>query len=192
MPPKISRDSISTSAPDDFFSMIQNPHAPPKIAKSMDSIGVHETTQMILEKNFYAKLSDEKVAIFVSVGKFLFIAIMLPPYILVYGVPKWLIVEAFPFIFHQGQKGINFLTHQISSFFRDHSFGYARMKKYVSKAGKKSKQYMEWVNRSIKASFVHLKHQVIHLTYRIMQPFKIIRDYPKTLIEQLKKKERRF
>lgn len=37
---------------------------------------------------------------FMRVGKYLFLAIAFPPYILLYGVPKWILVEALPAVFN--------------------------------------------------------------------------------------------
>lgn len=34
---------------------------------------------------------------FMRVGQYLFLAIALPPYLLIYGIPKWILVEALPF-----------------------------------------------------------------------------------------------
>jgi hypothetical protein len=44
---------------------------------------------------------------FMRIGKYLFLAIAFPPYIIIYGLPKWIVVEAIPAIFLMMTIGFN-------------------------------------------------------------------------------------
>lgn len=69
-------------------------------AKTKDTL---ESKHSMLEKEIFQRfmnrnfdVSKEKQVFLVRIGKYLFLAIMVPSYIFCYGIPKWLFTEALP------------------------------------------------------------------------------------------------
>ena len=108
----VSRDSISRC--DDgnsIYSTIRNHQTPRQLpaANSMDKFiakpeeSPQESVQARLNREMFNKVDkmsmplphDSFVAV-VQVGKYLVLAIMLPPYLLLYGIPKWFFSVAVP------------------------------------------------------------------------------------------------
>jgi hypothetical protein len=65
---------------------------------------------------------------FMRIGKYLFLAVALPPYFVIYGLPKWILVEGIPAIFsmslwmwkkiqHRTQKQIEVANRKVSKWF---------------------------------------------------------------------------
>lgn len=108
MPGYISRESWSRSEqPSMLYDTVRNPSAPytpPKtstfLASGQDSI---ESVQQRLNRELLERLHskgprlphDTFVAV-VHAGKYLFLAIMLPPYLCFYGLPRWFLVNLMP------------------------------------------------------------------------------------------------
>jgi predicted translin family RNA/ssDNA-binding protein len=107
MPGPVQRDSWGRcEQPSMLYDTIRNPyarHIPPKPVVKTDTI---ESTQQRLNRQIFERLQNgglrlphESYVAVVQVGKFLVLAIMLPPYLLVYGLPRWILVSALPQIF---------------------------------------------------------------------------------------------
>lgn len=94
-----------------LYDTVRNPAArniPPK--DSVDPVGLNkdtiETTQQrlnreVLEKfqNTSSRLPHQTFVVAMQAGKYLFLAIMIPPYICLYGIPRWLLMDALPQFF---------------------------------------------------------------------------------------------
>lgn len=125
MPAPISKDSMSRcEAPSMLYDTIRRPNAPyipPKAAidpaaLSKDTIA---TTQQKLNRevmerfqNTSSRLSHHSFVVVAQAGKYLFLAIMLPPYICFFGIPRWLLMNALPQLF----VGIKTETLRIGKF----------------------------------------------------------------------------
>ncbi len=103
----VYKDSLGRcDAPSMLYDTIRNPRAPyipPPPIVSPDTI---ESTQQrmnreVLErfKGTGMRLPHDSFVAVVNIGKYLFLAIMLPPYLCLYGIPRWLIVMALPQMF---------------------------------------------------------------------------------------------
>lgn len=73
----------------------------------VESKDVLETSQVNLEREIFLKLTTSKfnlsagrLVALAQIGKYAFLVIMLPAYILCYGLPKWLLTEGVLQIFH--------------------------------------------------------------------------------------------
>jgi gas vesicle protein len=114
MPGPIQRDSVSRC--DDgnsIFSTIRNHQTPHRIPTSSCDKLIHEPNNVVTEsaqsrlnremlnkvETMGLRLPHDSFVAVVQVGKYMVLAIMLPPYLLVYGIPKWLITTAIPEIF---------------------------------------------------------------------------------------------
>lgn len=94
--------------PSMLYDTIRNPNAPyvrPQV--SLDSKDTLESTQQRLNREIFERfrnsglnLSHESFIAVAQVGKYMFLAIMVPPYLLFYGVPRWLLLNVMPHIFH--------------------------------------------------------------------------------------------
>lgn len=105
MPGPVYKDSLARSEPPSMlFDTIRNPNAPSvppqKVVMSPDTI---ESTQSKLNKEMIARfqgqgkvLSHDNYVAVVQVGKYMFLAVMLPPYLLLYGLPKWFMLNMLP------------------------------------------------------------------------------------------------
>lgn len=120
------RDSISRC--DQFttiYDTIRNPNLPniPPPTNSVMDQGkdtIQSTQQRlnreVLERfqNSGLKLSHETFMAVAQVGKYLFLAIMLPPYLCLYGIPKWMLMQLIP----QCYQIITTATLRIGRFFQ--------------------------------------------------------------------------
>ena len=74
-------------------------------ARSKDVI---ESAQRRLERGLMQKLllklPTGKFVVVAHLGKYVFLAIILPPYIFLYGLPKWLMTEGMPWVFNVIKK----------------------------------------------------------------------------------------
>ena len=85
----------------DVSSSHFNLHAPKIAPKPVDTIEPHEKKIQEAKAKLlhtYA-LPNETVMVVARAGKQLFVVFMLPPYLLLVGLPKWLLTELTPFIF---------------------------------------------------------------------------------------------
>lgn len=110
MPGPIYKDSWSKTPPPSIYDLVRNPQkinqpaSPPKVQMGSTK-DVLENTQQRLNREILEKWQDnalrlphETFVVVAQVGKYLFLAIMLPPYIFLYGLPKWLLVNVLPAI----------------------------------------------------------------------------------------------
>lgn len=112
MPAPVSKDSMSKcEAPSMLYDTIRRPNAPyvpPKpavdpAALSKDTI---ETTQQrlnreVLERfqNTSSRLPHHSFVVVAQVGKYLFLAVMLPTYLCFFEIPRWMLMTALPQLF---------------------------------------------------------------------------------------------
>ena len=108
----VSKDSWSRSeTPSMLYDTVRNPNAPyqpPRAAvtpvgKSKDTI---ESIQQRLQREMTGRLHSKGLSLphetyvaVVQVGKYVFLAVMLPVYLCCYGVPRWFLVNAVPQLF---------------------------------------------------------------------------------------------
>lgn len=176
MPGPVTRDSITKCSPgNDLYAMIRNPTAkmPAQPTKPVDTI---KSLQGQMERDAVARLGKAmQNFIFVArAGKFVFLAIAMPPYILFYGLPKWVIADFLPNLFQHGLKPFHVANEKIKKLFKtnDQDKGLiSSLKNAFTAISTKATEYINWVNRTSKALFVHLKHQTVALGYRLLQPY---------------------
>lgn len=108
----VSKDSLAKcEQPSMLYDAIRYPSAPyvppkPRIESADFSKDTLETTQQRLNRemldkfqNTSSRLSHHSYVAVAQTGKYLFLAIMLPPYLCCYGIPKWMISTLLPQIF---------------------------------------------------------------------------------------------
>jgi hypothetical protein len=79
-------------------------------ARSKDVIeSVQKQLERDLMQRLLLKLPTGKFVLVAQLGKYTFLAIMLPPYIFLYGLPKWLMTEGMPWIFNIIKKRVKTL-----------------------------------------------------------------------------------
>lgn len=175
MPGPVNRDSISKCAQgNDLYAMIRNPtmKITSQPVKQVDTI---KSLRGQMERDALAKLGKAtQNFIFVArAGKFVFLAIAMPPYILFYGLPKWVMVDVLPSLFQHGFKPFHILGEKLKKAFQSSNekgmMGHVRH--VLSSIKTKAAEYVNWVNNASKALFVHLKHQTVALGYRLLQPY---------------------
>jgi len=106
MPGPVYKDSTSRCDPPSMlYDTIRNPNAPKTPPRQEIVIGKDtiESTQQRLNREVQEKfegvgrrLPHESYVAVVQVGKYMFLAIMLPPYLCIYGIPRWLLIVAIP------------------------------------------------------------------------------------------------
>lgn len=176
MPGPVSRDSIAKCSPgNDLYAMIQNPAlkvpSKPTSMKKVDSI---KSLQKDMERDAVAKIGKwtENFIVVARAGKFVFLAIAIPPYILLYGLPKWLLAEALPSLLHGGMKPFKIMTEKIKGLFKANDNGIlSHLKNTMAAISTQVAEYIKWIDRTSRALFVHLKHQIVSMGYRLLQPF---------------------
>ena len=100
------RDSWSKAQPPSVYDIVRNPRAmyqaPPRVQAGTTK-DVLESTQQRLNREISEKwhanafrLPHDTFVVVAKVGKYMFLAIMLPPYIFFYGIPKWLLQIVLP------------------------------------------------------------------------------------------------
>lgn len=174
----VKYDSISQcSQGNDLYAMIRNPSAkmPTKAAptKQVDSI---KSLRTQMERDAVAQLGKAmKNFIFVArAGKFVFLAIMIPPYILLYGMPKWMISELLPMIFRHSFKPFNAFNDLIKKLFKTNENDkglISNVRNAFAALSTQAAEYTKWIHKASKALFAHMKHHVVAFGYRILQPY---------------------
>lgn len=174
MPGQITRDSLAKSAPsNDLYAMIRNPSAKmPVQPKQVDSI---QSLQTQMENDAVAQLGKtmEKFIFVARAGKFVFLAITLPPYILIYGLPKWILVDVIPFLFQQAINPFALINEKLKKAFKlnvENKGLIPLIHSTFSAVSTKGAEYIKWIDRATQALFVHLKHQIIALSDRLLKP----------------------
>lgn len=104
----VQSDSMSRCEdPSSLYSIIRNPNArnPPQSTNAVSKDTIESIQQRmnreVLDrfKTTGLKFSHESYVAVAQVGKYVFMAIMLPPYLCMYGIPRWLIATAVPQVF---------------------------------------------------------------------------------------------
>lgn len=107
MPGPIYDSVARCEAPSMLYDTVRNPNAPyiPPVASSNSKDTLQSTQQRLNRevferfKNTGLNLPHESFVAVVQVGKYVFLAIMLPPYLCFYGIPRWLMANVMPQIF---------------------------------------------------------------------------------------------
>lgn len=94
---------------------------------------------------------------FMRIGKYLFLAVALPPYFFLYGLPKWLLVEGLPAIYTISVWMVKKIQHQV--------------KKRLEVVNQKMTQFIHYVQSLAKI----LMQPIIQMTLQIRQLFSRIR-----------------
>lgn len=114
MPGPIYQDSLTRCEPSSMlYDTIRNPRAPyiPPVQDVVKPDTIESTQQRVdreVLERFQGngrKLPHDSFVAVVHVGKYIFMAIMLPPYLCAYGIPRWILVTAVPQMFQ-------FVKHQ--------------------------------------------------------------------------------
>jgi hypothetical protein len=170
MPRPVVRDSIEKCQQShDVFAMIRNPSAkisaPPKQEDTIKSLRGQ------MEREAVAQLGKAmQNFIFVArAGKIVFLAIAMPPYILLYGLPKWIMAEALPKLFFSFSNPFKLANEKIKNQFHEGVLG--SLKNALAALSTKAAEYIKWIERASETLFVHLKHEVMSLGYRLLQPY---------------------
>lgn len=90
-----------------LYDTVRNPNAPyiPPVGNANSKDTMQSTQQRLNRevferfKNSGLSLPHESFVAVVQVGKYIFLAIMIPPYLCFYGIPKWLYLNLFPQMF---------------------------------------------------------------------------------------------
>lgn len=90
---------------------------------------------------------------FMRIGKYLFLAVALPPYFFLYGLPKWLLVEGLPAVYTISVWMMKKIQHQV--------------KKRMEKVNQKVTQILHFVQRLSKV----LLQPIVQLALQIRQSF---------------------
>ncbi|MFI0435612.1 MAG: hypothetical protein ACH350_07815 [Parachlamydiaceae bacterium] len=133
-----SSDSLSRCGSNDFSLYDARKCSALKTSSSLSSGSIHRDTIEIsrdkLKEDALNRLRHKTqygIAYqgFMRIGKYLFLAVAMPPYFLIYGLPKWVLVEAIPLFFSfslqiikkihsQSEKTIERLRQTVISPFR--------------------------------------------------------------------------
>lgn len=129
-----SRESFeSCSSQSDLFYMIRNPNAPSRPSQPFQ-VEPELSIQKQIEKDVEEKLKSEeqKVAsivlkIAINLSRWFFMGLVLPPYLIIYSVPKYIFLTAIPIIFH-------FITYPIVKTYHVTMEKYDKLKNRVKRA----------------------------------------------------------
>jgi hypothetical protein len=177
------KDSISRSVPsDNLYSFIRRDPTP-RISITTDTLNV--SPQMRLERDVQAKfiarnfqLPSDKLIFIARAGKILFFAMALPPYLTFYTLPRWVFVQLMPNVLQLSLQFNQTLNKICKDLFKrtlermqgiTHAFAHVRNK--VVEGLQKSIEYLRSINKAVAAGIVNLKHQLIALNERLIQPF---------------------
>jgi predicted PurR-regulated permease PerM len=86
-------------------------------AQRFDPKDTMTCAQAKLEKDIFQRLQSlplGKLMIIGQIGKYLFLAIVLPPYIFCYGIPKWLLTEGLPKVYDVTTRIVRRISDKIS------------------------------------------------------------------------------
>ncbi|KIC74205.1 hypothetical protein DB42_BK00200 [Neochlamydia sp. EPS4] len=171
----VARDSIGRCTPgNDLYAMIRNPMAKvASVAKPVDTI---RSSRLRLEREATAKIGKfmQNFLVVARAGKYIFLAFTLPPYLLLYGLPKWVVENTVPLLFHLSLKPFQMMHHKLRHALKSHEASknvIHSIKNLFSHAFKHTAEYIQWIQRTSQALFVHLKHSMVALGYRLLQPY---------------------
>jgi uncharacterized protein YoxC len=104
--------------------VVRNPSAAP-VKKLVEIEDVIESQQELIEKEITEKLQSNEIevehqmlALFAKAGKYLFLGVVLPPYILLYSIPKWVVADAIPKVINKISEGIESIKNALAYPFR--------------------------------------------------------------------------
>lgn len=169
----VKYDSIAKCTPgNDLYAMIRNPTAKisPRATKPVDTV---KSLQGQMEREAVARLSKfiQNFIVIARAGKFVFLAFAIPPYILFYGLPKWVLADVLPNLVFNPFKLIN---KKIKDLFKSNETNKGvvnSLRNAFAAAATKAAEYIKWINSTSKSLFVHLKHHAVALGYRLLKPF---------------------
>lgn len=141
---------------------------------------------------------------FMRIGKYLFIAIAFPPYLLLYGLPKWVLVEALPSIFsvisivwqNVQKKAKNrmekssryvakvsqFLQQMTQALIRPMTHLIVEIRQYLWQMSKNVRQFFKQINQRL--SF----KPFVKAQSKIVESFNYFRNIPQRIKEKLNEK----
>lgn len=151
-------------------------HRAEHYAKTRD---VLESSTSYLEKQIFSKIRDKnfhlplgKFIIVVKVGKYAFIAIMLPLYIFAYALPKWLMTSGMPKLFHLIENQIKNISDKVAKVAHD---GVAALKSLGKVITSPILNYIQTRMEQARELFSRLAYPFILLNQHLFQP--IVRYY---------------
>ncbi|MBS4170531.1 hypothetical protein [Neochlamydia sp. AcF95] len=171
----VARDSIGRCTPgNDLYAMIRNPTA--RVAPVVKPVDTIRSSRLRLEREATAKIGKfmQNFLVVARAGKYIFLAFTLPPYLLLYGLPKWMVENTVPLLFYFSLKPFQMMHHKLRHTLKSHETSknaIHNMKNLFSHAFKHTIEYIQWIQRTSQALFVHLKHSMVALSYRLLQPY---------------------
>lgn len=96
---------------------------------------------------------------FMRIGKYLFLAVALPPYFMIYGLPKWILVEGMPAIFSMSLWMWKKIQHQTQ--------------KQIEAGNRKVIQMVQYVQKLVQV----LMQPIIHLALQIRLNIRRFREF---------------
>lgn len=192
MPGPIQKDSMSRcETPSMLYDTIRRPNAPyvppkPAIDPSALTKDTIETTQQrlnreVLERfqNTSSRMPHHSFVVAAQVGKYLFLAIMLPTYICFFGIPRWLLTNALPQIF----ATIKTETLRVGRFFNELAKQVVdTMKGVIEQLIGDS---LRMLNQQTKNFFTHIFQKVSNLAKSVQQFAQAIRQYTENIYSLL-------
>lgn len=179
--------SIRTCQPTDPFA-IMNPYSRHHTApvKTQDSLGSYEKKSNQLEMNAQAQLHkllpNEKLVVVARAGKLLFYAVALPPYILLYGIPRWITADLMVFLSLQLNKNWGKgqeLLQKVLKAITDRTDGFVDFKNKLVSGTEKIVEYLRSISKISADLLANLKHDVIYQTYQILEALGWAQDLQK-------------
>lgn len=101
----VSKDSWSRCEPPSMLydATLRRPNSPQPVKPNFVQKDTIESTQQRLKKEILERLDNkglelphESYVAVIQVGKYMFMAVMLPVYLCCYGIPRWFLLNAFP------------------------------------------------------------------------------------------------
>jgi predicted PurR-regulated permease PerM len=171
--PGPTQDTISRyQPPQDLYSVQNNPHGS-KIKQSSHSENLYgkdslRTQQTRLEREMFDKfrtsIPNDAVILVGKAGKFVFLAIMLPPYIFLYGIPKFMMVQVLPFLFEASKTGISKFVSILIDFSALVAIPLQALKKQLKRVQKKVQNLAETISKQMQAFAEMAKRGMERLT----------------------------
>lgn len=180
-----SKDSISNSTNhyNNIFD-VRNTHGPksnivitPELVRQIDSMqkaGSLEQQVMARLNAGQMNLSDSKLIILARAGKYLFIAMALPPYIFFYGIPKWILMTAIPETFKFLYEKVKDTSQKLYTLFVNSVSMMGNMFKYllIEKTA---------VTKILEGSLAYIKLFKEKIVELFMKPIRMVADTAKEI-----------
>lgn len=156
---------------------LMNPHSPYHHPAPLKAQAISDKKNLdILEQHAQAQLHkllpNEKVVVVARAGKLLFYAVALPPYLLLYGIPKWIAADLFALLAFQMKKhwgkGQDFLQNILKTI-SERSEGFVDLKNKLVSGTEAIVEYLKSISKISADLFSALKHNVISQTYNLLE-----------------------